>query len=588
VELIARWSWTLALAGMVLVAGGLSGWYAAGYRWVGAPTWLAVAGALLLLAYPILDRQRVAATVTTRGFQLGSGSSLLVMLAAGLSAGLYLLAERNDHTFDLTTDGQHSLSAQSARVAEQLDQPVEVLAFFSKGSAGARAFQPMIGLFEERTDQLQVQHVDPLRSPRLAERHEIVGDHGTVVLLSGDKEQRLDWPFDEEQLTERLLMLQSDVTHVICWSVGHGEPDPDDEFTEGGLGAVVTELEALNYEVRKLPVATQGVERACEALVVARPTEDWLPYEREALAAYLAEGGRVVVLLDPGIAPELAAELDRYGVVVGDDLVFDVNPNNQLMGIQDPSVVVLTGRNLLSHAITADLGAAVVLPMARSVSPAPDREGLSVRALLQTSADAWGERSYDQADVGPNPGEELIGDVPVAALVEIEDPEVLEVAASTAAAPREADVEVDLAPDAPDAPDARDLPDAPDPVEAGDPPPPAQPPGAPAVVQALQGDVGRAVPADLAPVPGGRLVVVGDSDFASNVNLLAGNNRDLMLNIVAWLVDEEAQLGERPEAGDTLEITTVGEAMLCLVSVIFVPGAVLLLALATFLRRRRL
>ncbi len=564
---MAKWSWTLALAGLVLLVGSATGWFATG-RMDGAPTWLALAGAALLVAYPLLDRKRVGDTVSSRGFLLGSGSSLMVVLAGGLSVGLYLLAERNDHTFDLTSDAQHTLSAQSVKVARDLSAPVEVLAFFRSGSPGEQGFRRMIELFEEQSDQLQVRFVDPLRSPGLASKHEITGDHGTVVLSFGERERRLDWEIAEDELVEALLMLQSEVTHTICWAVGHGEPDPDDEYSERALGAVVTELEGLNYQVVRTQTATQGIPRDCDALLVVRPQVEWLPYEREALAAYLAEAGRVAILLEPSLTPDLAAELERYGVAVGDDLVLDVNPNNQLMGIGDPMFVVLSGKNLLSHPITESLGAAVVLPITRSVTPLRELEGLKVRALLQTSADAWAEQNPEAASVEPSPGEK-VGDVPVAVVSHIDDPAVLQVAAST----RQVEV--------PQGDQPLDLPDE----EGGADEAPVD--RAPAVPD-LQGDVGRAVPADLAPVAGGRLVVFGDSDFAANGFVLYGNNRDLFLNTVAWLVEEEGQLGERPESGDTLEITTFGEAMLCLISVIFVPGGVALLALATFLRRRSL
>lgn len=565
-DLIARWSWTLALAGMVLVGGAFTGWFVAG-RMDGAPTWLALAGAVLLVAYPLLDRQRVTETVSSRGFLLGSGSSLMVALAAGLSGALFLLAERNDHTFDLTSDGVHTLAPQTVRVLSGLEAPVEVLAFFGTGSGEEQAFRRRIGLFEEQTPQLQVTFVDPMRSPGLANQHGITGDHGTVLLTMGDKERRLEGELGEEKLVEALLMLQSETTHTICWAMGHGEPDPDDEYDERALGAAVTELEGLNYQVVRTKTAAQGVPRDCDALLVVRPQVDWLPYELEAMAAYLAEGGAVAVFLEPSLTPGLAEELGRYGLMVGDDLVLDVNPNNQMMGIGDPMFVVLSGKNLISHPITDALGAAVVLPIARSVSPDREREGLRTRALLQTSADAWAEKNPEADSVEPSP-DELVGDVPVAAVAHVDDPTVLQVAASTAvpAAPDDG-VELDL--------DGEAAPGS-EPVDR-----------APAVPD-LQGDIGRAVPADLTPEPGGRLVVFGDSDFAANGFLLLGNNRDLFMNTVAWLVEEDGQLGERPESGDTLEITTFGEAMLCLVSVIFVPGGIGLLALATFLRRRAL
>ena len=102
----------------------------------------------------------------------------------------------------------------------------------------------------------------------------------------------------------------------------------------------------------------------------------------------------------------------------------------------------------------------------------------------------------------------------------------------------------------------------------------------------FRADLGRAVPADFAPKPGGRLVVYGDTDFATNQFLLLGNNRDLFLNTIAWLVDEEDQIGERPEAGETLDMTGMEAGLLCLVSIVFVPGMAALLAAFTLVRRR--
>jgi ABC-type uncharacterized transport system involved in gliding motility auxiliary subunit len=371
---------------------------------------------------------------------------------------------------------------------------------------------------------------------------------------------------------EALVTVASKVTHKVCWATGHGEADPDDSYTERGLGAVVVELESLNYQVLRQQVPTEGIARDCEVLVVARPTSEWLPYELEALAAYLAEGGRVVVLLEPGLTPHLADELQRYGVVVGHDLVIDVNPANQMMGVDDPAFVVLSGRGVLSHPITEGIGAALVFPLARTVAPNREREGVQVRGLLQTSEAAWAETDPEGAEVGPDE-HELQGEVPVAVVVEITDPAALEVAAST-----------QVAPAAPADPEPIDL----DALGDADPEPAATVEDrVPAPID-MEDDVGRAVPFDFAPTPGGRLVVFGDSDFASNVFLTLGNNRDLFMNTVAWMVEEDAQLGERPEAGDTLEITSFGEAMLCIVSVFLVPGGALLLAIAAWLRRRRL
>jgi len=564
-----RYAWTLALAGSVLLIGAAIGYYAAG-RMDGAPTWLAVAGGVLMLLYPALDRDTFAEAASSRTVQLGSGATLLVGLFGAVAAGLFVLSERHDSTWDLTSDAQHTLADQSIAVVGGLEEPVEVLAFFVATNPGGREFRRIADLLQEHTDQLSVQHIDPLRQPRLASNHEISGDHGTVLLKLGDVERRLEWPFTEERFVEALVTVSSKVTHKVCWAMGHGEPDPDDSYTERGMGAVVAELDALNYQVVRQQVPMAGIDRDCEVLVIARPKEEWLPYEREALAAYLAEGGGVVVMLEPGLTPDFADELARYGVLVGDDLVIDVNPANQMMGVDDPAFVVLSGPGVLSHPITDSIGAALVFPLARTVAPNREREGVRVRGLLQTSEAAWAETDPEGAEVGPDP-HELQGEVPVAVVVEITDPAVLEVAASTqdgpVPEPEPEPIDLDSLGEEPAEPSVDDR--VPAPID-------------------LQGDVGRAVPYDLAPTPGGRLVVIGDTDFASNVFVALGNNRDLFLNTVAWLAEEESQLGERTEAGDTLEITSFGEAMLCIVSVFLVPGGALLLAIASWLRRRRL
>ena len=403
-ELMRTYAWTLGLAGATLLGGSAIGFYAAG-RMDGAPTWLAVAGAILCILYPVLDRDQLVETASTRSVRMGSGATALVALFAALAGALFLLAERHDTTFDLTTGARHTLADQSVTVARGLTEPIEVLSFFVATHPGGREFQGMVELMQEHTDQLSVQHVDPLRQPRLASANEVTGDHGTVIVRQGDVERRLEWPFTEERFVEILVTVASKVTHKVCWSMGHGEPDPDDSYTERGMGAVVAELDALNYQVVRMPIPTQGIERDCEVLVVARPKQDWLPYEREALAAYLAEGGSVMVMLEPGLTPGFTEELARYGVIVGDDLVIDVNPSNQMMGVDDPSFVVVSGPGVLSHPITDSLGAALVFPLARTVAPNREREGVRIRGLLQTSDAAWAETDPEGAQVGPDPHE---------------------------------------------------------------------------------------------------------------------------------------------------------------------------------------
>ena len=92
----------------------------------------------------------------------------------------------------------------------------------------------------------------------------------------------------------------------------------------------------------------------------------------------------------------------------------------------------------------------------------------------------------------------------------------------------------------------------------------------------------------------GRLVVVGDSDFASDAYLDVLGNRDVALNAVAWAAGEEELAGERPKNVPEVQrplsplvLTEQGARRLLAVAAGVVPGLVLLTGvLVTTVRRR--
>ncbi|MEZ4235306.1 MAG: Gldg family protein [Myxococcota bacterium] len=556
----------LAILGGVLavVAGGEGFVHAAFTRH--AEILVAGAGALLV-AYAALDARQVGETLGSRSVRYGGGAVMLTALAAALAAGSYALAVRNDHTFDLTRDKRYTLSDQASRVAKELGFDVTVTAYFGASAYGRDQFSSLIDRFHEANPRITVEWVDPLRDPRRAAAADVTSDQGTVVLEGNGRTRRLDWEITEDELTRALVMLGSDTDHTVCWSLGHGEPDPDDEYAQDGLGGARLDLEGMNYTVQNVTIGNTGIPAECRILVVARPSTDWLPPEREALAAFVASGGRALLLLEPGTVPELAREMERYGILVGDDVVLDLDDRYRPVGIQDPSFLVLTADGFGTHPITRNLTSVVFAPFARTVraSQSPP-EGVDVRDLLRTSPASWAESDIEGTEVGQDP-DELSGELPILALAEVKDPAALrvQVPGGDDASP---------APEAPEAP-AGDLPSPAD----GD----AAHGGNPADVPASAG-----VPADFTPAPGGRIVVVGDADFASQQLLGLGNDRDLFLNTVAWLADEEDQIGERPKDSEALEIGAGADALWCLFSILVVPGIAAGVALITLLRRRSL
>jgi ABC-type uncharacterized transport system involved in gliding motility auxiliary subunit len=98
-----------------------------------------------------------------------------------------------------------------------------------------------------------------------------------------------------------------------------------------------------------------------------------------------------------------------------------------------------------------------------------------------------------------------------------------------------------------------------------------------------------APPADPpAAMPETRVVAIGDSDFASNAYVGVEGNRDLFMNTVSWLAQQESLISIRPrEASERrLTLSSAQITMMFWLSIVLVPAAVLGTGVYSWWRRR--
>ena len=90
-------------------------------------------------------------------------------------------------------------------------------------------------------------------------------------------------------------------------------------------------------------------------------------------------------------------------------------------------------------------------------------------------------------------------------------------------------------------------------------------------------------------VPKGRIVVVGNTEFASNT--LAApvlGNRDFFVNSVNWLAEEEDLISIRaePQSAATVVMTNQSQVLVFFTTVVLVPVSALLIGIAIWWQRR--
>jgi ABC-type uncharacterized transport system involved in gliding motility auxiliary subunit len=284
-----------------------------------------------------------------------------------------------------------------------------------------------------------------------------------------------------------------------------------------------------NYMVERLVLAQQkDVPADATVVVIGGPTTDLLPAELEALRRYLAKAGKLMVLIDPpvGEQPVSLPNLDALVKEWGMTL-----GNNVVVDVSgatnDPSIAVAATYPM--HAITEQFGTLTVYPLARTVDPVSGGvNGRTAQAIVETSRGSWAESNLASLASGVQMEEEG-GDKP-----------------------------------------------GPLPVGAAVSAPAAE---APTGTQGTSGD---------APKPETRVVVFGDSDFASNAYAGVPGNPNLFANSVNWLAQQEGLIAIRPtEAADRrVTMTPRQQTLAFFTSVLILPGLVFAAGIYTWWRRR--
>ena len=514
--------------------------------------WALVAGVALIVVYGLGQWRSVAAVFERRQARYGTLATSGVLLGVAILVGANYVLARQNKRWDLTAARQYSLSDQTVRILESLESPIRVLVFAQE--LDFPRYRDRLAEYEYTSSQVSLEFVDVDRNPGLARQYE-VQSYGTVVFDYDGRVERVVSD-QEQELTNALIKAVEGEERKAYFLQGHGERLPT-RTERDGYSALADALRLDNLSVETVILSQAGAVPADAAvLVVAGPATDLLRAEVELLRAYLEGGGKMLFLIDPPDAPDapgrdnLLGLIAEWGIEVGRDMVVDVSGVGQLLGT-DATVPVAA--SYPPHPITDRFALLTAFPLARSVRPAAGRAGDRVAtSFVETSPRSWAESNLDltSGEVAMEPEQ---GDVPGP----------ISIAAAVA-------VEVE-------APPASEPGDAADTADDGS--------GEDAAEAAGDGEGGAE--ADEGPSEA-RVAVFGDSDFAANGSLGIQGNRDLLLNAVNWLTEQENLISIRPREPEDRRITLTADQQfrIQVASLFLIPGLIFGTGVYTWWRRR--
>jgi len=345
-------------------------------------------------------------------------TNLVVYTIIGIAIVVLINWFGTQHTkrWDLTKNQNFSLSPQTVKLVKGLTQDVTIYVFDQN-----QRFQTegdLLNLFPEASHRVSVRYVDPNRDPALAKEF-AVRSYGTTVVAAGDKHFEAQ-SNDEQGVTNALIRVLKGQS-VIYFVQGHGEHDPSGTESDG-YSELKKALDNENDKVATITLLqTMQIPGDATAVVIAGPQHDYLPQEVDVLQKYLADGGRVLLLLDPGVElPDLAKLTSDYNFTVQNDLVIDQNPIAQIFGTR-PEMPLITKYG--SSPITEPLrNTATLFPLARSFEVSKNyKPGVSVDSLCDTSPESFGVANFNPSmhEIRFRPGTDLKGPLTVAVSVDL-------------------------------------------------------------------------------------------------------------------------------------------------------------------------
>lgn len=369
--------------------------------------------ALAVLFYAATNRSRISRMASGRSTPLIILELVLIVGVMLAVAAINYFAAQSEAEWDLTHDQLYSLQEQSRDVLKALDRDVRVVGIFQANDSRRARLQELVDLYRKHSTRISLEFLNPVSiTPAQAKAYSLSTSEHRIVVIGEDGRQAKIKDAREEDLTNALIRIVKRPQRKIYFLFGHREGAFDDEKSKMGFQRASQDLLDEGYVVERVSLANrENVPKDCNVLIIAGPRDRFLPNESQAILAWLKRGGRVFLMLEPGIENGLEEVLRPFGVEVADNLIIDPSPASRALGFSRGDAPIVN--RFEQHPITNPIqGRTVLFYWVRSVSPRIGLARIEASTLIQTSETSWGETSYadnnqpelDEADVpGPVP-----------------------------------------------------------------------------------------------------------------------------------------------------------------------------------------
>lgn len=329
------------------------------------------------------------------------------LLLLGVMSALGVFSQRHDWQWDATQNGRHTLSQASQNVLREMPGTISVTAYATLQDARLgdlrRPIRDFLARYQGLKSDLVLNFIDPLAQPELA-RMAGVRVNGELVLRYGERSEHLT-TLNEQDFTNTLMRLARGHERLVLGVSGHGERRLDGGAPHD-LGELGRQLANKGFRSAVASLALEPeVPLEANVLLLTQPETEIAPGEVEKIRRYLARGGNLLWLLEPGSLKGLQPIAETLGLALTPGVVID--PAAKESGFPLTTAVAA---QYGPHAITSQFNLVTLYPHARAIGMNDD-PAWHATPLLETSVRAWVENGRADEQASFDEGQDIPGPV---------------------------------------------------------------------------------------------------------------------------------------------------------------------------------
>ena len=330
-------------------------------------------------------------------------AALYVLVILAIVSVANVLANRYNKSYDSTANKRYSLSDQTAKIVKGLKQNAAIT-YYDRQS-GFRQAKDILERYSTLSPRIRVDYIDVEKRPQEA-RAAGVTKLGTSFVQIGTKKEEAK-SVNETEITGAIIRDLKTTTRTVCFVSGSGEHQIDDT-QRNGFSRLKDILAKDQYASKSISLLEKAeVPADCTVVVIGGPQSEYVQPAVDAIKKYVEQGGRAMILLDAPLKfgrptadnSALTDLLQSWGVSMDKDLLLDMSPVGQLMGL-GPEIALVSTYD--THPIVDEMkGTATGFPLSRSLT-VKSTDKTTVQKLFESSATSLATTKLDSPNVNPS------------------------------------------------------------------------------------------------------------------------------------------------------------------------------------------